>query len=146
LSKAGTADYNTTWTPSTKEVLYQEIMTDTTVAAGTTVTMFSLSVNVTDLTQGQIIFDIPAWEYTAAQGGNSIINFLWGAVTLTNTTIMGQINAKNPISWPAQFSRQLDLSAFDNAVIAVTVQAVAQQAIIHAGANYGATSLRITGV
>jgi hypothetical protein len=147
LTKNTTAtDYDVVWTPSTKEVFYQELLVDTTVPTGQTVTVFNASVDVTDLTQGQIVFDIPAWEYTNNQGGNSIINFLWGATALDNTTVMGQINAKNPISWPAQFSRQLNLSAFDNAVFAVTVQSVAQQCIIHAGPNYGATSVRITGV
>jgi hypothetical protein len=122
-------------------ILYQEVTTDITIPSGQTTIIFDTTLDVTDISRAEIVFDCPCWEYIAAQGGNSIVNYNYG--TPTSTVTAGQISVKGPIAWPARFVRSVDVSPYSTVAFQIAVQAVSQQVILHANPTYGAMELHV---
>jgi hypothetical protein len=124
-------------------ILYQETNTDITIPSGQTTVIFDTTLDVTDISRAEIVFDCPCWEYAAAQGGNSIVNYNYGVSTPSSTVTAGQISVKGPIAWPARFTRTVNVTPYSTLAFQIAVQSVSQPVILHANPTYGAMSLYV---
>jgi hypothetical protein len=124
-------------------ILYEEVNTDVTIPSGTTTIVFDTTLDVTDVSEAEIVFDCPCVEYTQAQGGNSLIQYNYGTPTPSNTVTASQISVKGPIAWPARFTRTVNVAPYSTVAFQIAVQAVSQPVTLHANPTYGAMELHV---